>query len=386
MRRISGQGRWRVRSFCFLIAGTAAGVHAQTPAQIHEVEAYVNEYVHSQHIPGMSLALALHGRLVWARGVGMADLENQVPVDTLTMFPTASTLKPLTATAVLQLAEHRRLDLDAPIQRYCPAYPEKRYTVTAHALLLHQGGIRPSIAAEVFNRTHYMTVTDAVRAFAQDSLQFEPGTATLYSNQGFVLLACAIEGASGESYDDYLARAVLAPANMRHTVPENVYKVTPHASRSYVIRTAENTKQWEGLWTPAQLASIELDVPAVADPVDASWEPGAGNYRSTPSDMVRFVLALEQGALLTDSMRAKEFTRQALRPGALAKRGYGWTVTAKDSGNMPVMLGSNWDGSFGVVTDPQTGFVLALASNIEFNIPSDLVLKIAAVFGYHLDL
>jgi serine beta-lactamase-like protein LACTB, mitochondrial len=330
------------------------------------------------------VAIALHGRLVWAQGFGLADLENQVPVDTLTVFPTASTLKPITATAILQLADRHQLDLDAPIQRYCPAFPEKRYPVTARALLLHQGGIRASRGSEAFNRTHYVTVTDAVRAFAADSLEYEPGTKTVYSNQGYGLLACAIEGASGESYGAYLERAIFGPAGMHHTSEEKVYRVTPHLSRSYVVRTAANTKLWDGLWTPAQLASIDIDVPAVADPIDVSWEPGAGNYRSTPSDMVRFVLALERGALVSDSLRVRELTFQALGAGQPKSRSYGWSMAADSSRNIPLMLGSNWDGSFGVVTIPADGFVLAIASNIEFNIPDGLVRQIAAVFGYRI--
>jgi serine beta-lactamase-like protein LACTB len=364
-----------------LQGATAVPIGAQIAAAVVDVQ----NYMRTQHIPGMSVAVASHGKLIWAQGFGFADLENGVPVDTSTVFPTASTLKPLTATAVLQLAEHRQLDLDAPIQHYCPAFPQKPHPVTVRALLLHEGGIRPSTGAEVFSRIHYVSVSDAVKAFAADSLRYVPGAARMYSNQGYALLACAIEGASGESYDAYLARAILELAGMPNTQEENVYRVTPHVSRSYLVRTAVNTKQWQGLWTVAQLASTAIDVPAVADPIDPSWEPGAGNFRSTPSDMVRFVLALERGALLSDSMRAKEFTPQGLATAQTGSHGYGWPLTQADGQLVPYLLGSNWDGSFGVMTTPDDGFVLAVASNIEFNIPDDLFRQLAAVFGHHLD-
>ena len=169
---------------------------------------------------------------------------------------------------------------------------------------------------------------------------------------------------------------------MRSTSAEDVYRVTPHVSRSYLVRTAANTQQWQGLWTQAQLASTAIDSPAVADPIDTSWEPGAGNYRSTPADMVRFVLALEHGNLLSDSLRTREFTHATTKNGASTGRGYGWTVD-DTAGPLEVsMLGSNWDGSFGVFTLPKEEFVIALASNIEFNIPGSLVQQIATTLGY----
>ena len=119
-----------------------------SPAQLAQVDSLVRLYMHAQHIPGMSVALGINGHLVWAQGFGFADLENRVPTDTETVFPTASTLKPLTATAVLRLVDAGRLDLDAPVQRYCAAYPTKPWIVTPRLLLLHQGGIRPSSGRE----------------------------------------------------------------------------------------------------------------------------------------------------------------------------------------------------------------------------------------------
>ncbi len=72
----------------------------------------------------------------------MADLENSVPVKATTVYRTASIAKPMTATAVMLLAEQGKLDLDAPIQKYCAAFPEKPWPVTARQLLGHLGGVR----------------------------------------------------------------------------------------------------------------------------------------------------------------------------------------------------------------------------------------------------
>jgi len=354
-----------------------------SPGRERAVRDAVRQYMTTHHIPGMSVAIAVDGRMVWASGFGYADLEHRVRADTLTLFRTASTLKPITATAVLQLAERGKLDLDGPVQRYCPSFPEKPWPITPRMLLLHRGGIRPSRGSDVFNSQHFMTVSDAVQRFAADTLNAKPGTTTIYSNEGYVVLACAIEGASGGSYDEYVKRAVLLPSGMPHTQPENVYEVLPHLSRSYLVRTAENTKAWEGLWTPVQLALIQLYVPAVAERVDPSHFPGAGNYRSTPSDMLRFMLALESGKLVSDSMRAFELaTDFPLTDGKPSGRSMGWQVTPMDDRLVPRMLGSDWNGSFGILTLPDKRFSIAIASNIEFDIPYDLVRRIASLWGF----
>lgn len=107
----------------------------------------------------------------------------------------------------------------------------------------------------------------------------------VYSNAGYTLLACAIEGATKQPYDSALAHLVLEPAGMRPTRGDNVYEVVPERARYYVVRTAANTEQWKGLWTAAHLASTRLDQPANADPVDPTWAIGAGNYLGTPADL-----------------------------------------------------------------------------------------------------
>jgi serine beta-lactamase-like protein LACTB, mitochondrial len=332
-----------------------------------------------RHVPGASVAVSIEGGVAYAQGYGMADIEHSVPVTPATRFQSASTLKTITATAVLQLAEAHRLDVDAPIQRYCPAFPAKRWPVTARELMGHQGGIRPSRGADVFNRTHYASVSDMVRHLADDSLVFEPGTRVLYSNEGYGLLACAIEGASGKQYPDYVRDAVLTPAAMHSTVVDDFYTLVPNRSRSYIVRTVENTKMWEGLWTPAHLAATKLNEPAMADPVDMSWEPGAGNYLTTPTDLVRFANALLAGTILADSLRAQEFADQPLRDGKPSGRGWGWSPGSVDGVFAPRMVGSNWTGSSAIMIVPAWNVAVALSSNLEFEQPIDLVADIARI-------
>jgi serine beta-lactamase-like protein LACTB, mitochondrial len=363
----------------------AAGASAQSPAlslssrQQRRIDSAVTAYMSQRHVPGASVAVSIDGRLAYAQGYGMADIEHAVRVTPRTRFQGASTLKTLTATAVLQLVAARRIDLDAPIQRYCSAFPIKQWPVSARELLGHQGGVRPSRGADVFNRTHYAAVNDVVLHLAGDSLVAEPGTRIVYSNEGYALLACAIEGASGKSYQDYLRESVLTPAGMSSTVEDDFYALIPDRSRSYIVRTPENTKLWEGLWTPAHLAATKLNEPAMADPVDESWEPGAGNYLTTPTDLVRFAIALQSGLLISDSLRAQEFTNQPLRDGAPSGRGWAWLFSTVDAAPAVQLIGSNWTGSSAIMIVPSWNVAVALSSNLEFEQPAGLIADLARI-------
>jgi serine beta-lactamase-like protein LACTB len=373
-----------ILSFAMLALVTAiATADAQsgklTPRQQRQIDSAVMAYMAQRHVPGASVAVSVGDRVAYAKGYGMADIEHAVRVTPATRFQGASTLKIITATAVLQLVDAHRLDIDAPIQRYCAAFPPKPWPVSARQLLGHQGGVRPSRGSDVFNRTHYALVSDMVRHLADDSLVFEPGTRALYSNEGYGLLACAIEGASGKSYPEYLREAVFMPAKMTSTVEDDFYALILNRSRSYIVRTEENTKMWEGLWTPAHLVATKLNEPAMADPVDESWEPGAGNYLVTPTDLVRFSIALQAGVLLSDSLRAQEFTNQPLRDGKPSGRGWGWSLGTVDGASAPEMVGSNWTGSSAIVIVPAWHVAVALSSNLEFEQPGDLVSALARI-------
>ena len=87
-------------------------------------------------------AVVENGEYEWSQGYGMADLENFVPATARTMYRLASLSKPLTATAAMQLWERGKLNLDAPVQNYCPTFPQKEWPITTRQVLGHLGGIR----------------------------------------------------------------------------------------------------------------------------------------------------------------------------------------------------------------------------------------------------
>ena len=152
-----------------------------------KIERAVETALEKEGIPGLSIALSYQGRQ-WSAGFGLADVEQHVPVTPETVFRFASISKPITAVAVMKLVESGQIDLDAPVNRYLPHYPRKRWPVTCKNLLTHQAGIRHYRGHELESTRHYTALPDTLAIFQNDPLEFEPASKYLYSTYGFNLL------------------------------------------------------------------------------------------------------------------------------------------------------------------------------------------------------
>src|SRR5579864_2091782 len=116
--------------------------HQLSPEKRTQIESAVAKFMSTTHVPGLSIAVVENADLEWATGFGFADLENNVPASEHTLFRLGSISKTLTAVGALKLWELGRLDLDAPVQKYCPAFPQKSGPITTREVMGHLGGIR----------------------------------------------------------------------------------------------------------------------------------------------------------------------------------------------------------------------------------------------------
>lgn len=276
--------------------------------KVKAVEQMIAAKMARDRIPGLSLAIVVEGRLVWSNGYGLADVENSAPAKAATVYRSASMGKTITATAVMQLAAARKLDLDAPVQKYCPAFPAKRWPVTARQLLAHLGGIRhyggPNNEQELFSTKHYRNVTESLAPFKDDPLQHEPGTAHLYSSYGYNLLGCVVEGASGQSFMDYLRRHIFPPAGRRATRDDDAFALIPQRASGYSL-----TDQGE-------LRKARM--------VDMSNRLPAGGFVTTAEDLARFAAALLNGQLVNRATLEEMLTPQKTKDGKIVPYGLGW--------------------------------------------------------------
>jgi serine beta-lactamase-like protein LACTB, mitochondrial len=281
-----------------LLAG-ASSLRAQQnglpPDKRAATEKAVSSFMSANSVPGIGAAVVLGGEPVWSAGFGMSDLEDYAPATSATLFRLGSISNPITAVAVLQLTERGKLDLDAPVQKYCPAFPKKDWTITTRELLGHLGGIRhynPEGKGDIpeDSARHFASMDESLQIFANDSLVAKPGTKFSYSTYGYTLLGCVLEGAASEKYVDYVKENVFRPAGMEQTQADNFFVVIPHRTRFY-------HKGKAGLVHNAGV-------------LDSSYKIPGGGLISSADDMAHFEAAILADKLLRRATRDLMWTSQ----------------------------------------------------------------------------
>ncbi len=194
----------------------------------------IRQFMQQHRVPGVALAVTDHGRLVYARGHGYADIAGKQQVKPTSLFRIASISKPITAVAVLQLVQRNELSLDDKVfdiltQKPHLAHgslPDKRQAaITIRHLLQHRGGWdRDKSFDPMFQSVRFAEKLgvqppagpdDVIRCMRGERLDFDPGGRYAYSNYGYCLLGRVIEEVTDESYADYVKKHVLAPLGIR---------------------------------------------------------------------------------------------------------------------------------------------------------------------------
>ncbi len=295
-------------------------------------------------VPGLSAAVGIDGSVVWAGGFGWADVEARVPVTSATKFRVGSVSKPLTAAAIGILVQEGKLDLDAPVQRYVPAFPEKRWPVTSRMVAGHLAGVRHYDGDEFLSIRKFETVSEGLKIFSADSLLYEPGERFSYSSYGWNLLSAVVEGASGEGFLPYMDERVFDPLGMTSTVADHTDSIISNRTRFYEI--GEGGRVFNAPY------------------VDNSYKWAGGGFLATPTDLVRFGMAHLDGSLLRPETVEMLWASQSTTSGEETGYGVGWFNESKPAGRRVVSHGG---GSVGGVTYllllPDEGTVVALTAN-----------------------
>jgi CubicO group peptidase (beta-lactamase class C family) len=188
--------------------------------------------------PGFALGIVRDGRLVHARGYGLANLEFGVPVTPRTPFHVASVSKQFTAFAVQLLAAEGKLSVEDEVRRWVPELHDFGPRIAIRHLLHHTSGIRDQwtlLTLAGWRMEDVITQDDIFRlVFRQRELNFEPGTEYLYSNSGYSLLGLIVERVSGRTLREFLDERVFRPLEMRDThVHDDHRMLVPGRAYSY---------------------------------------------------------------------------------------------------------------------------------------------------------
>lgn len=268
---------------------------------------FFSEQMAKHHIPGAVFVLVKDGEIVVSKGYGYADLERKIPVNPETTgFRVGSVSKLVTATAVMQLVERGKVELDAPVNRYLQRLKiDNPYAkpVTLSHLLTHTSGMDESFIGIAAKGRSQRSSLEAYLRHHLPPIAFEPGTILRYSNHGFALAGYTVESASKMSFSEYADRHIFAPLQMHHSSFQVSPQIAKHLATGYRYR--------DGNYRPVPPIYTN-DVPS-------------GALSTTATDMAHFAIAhLQQGRygnaqiLQPDTarqMHRQQFTHHPRLPG-----------------------------------------------------------------------
>jgi CubicO group peptidase (beta-lactamase class C family) len=295
--------------------------------------------------PGVQVTVMRDGKILWSEGLGLADVEQRVPMTTLTRLRIGSVSKPLTAAAVGLLVEAGKLDLDAPVQRYVPTFPRQPWPITTRLAAGHLAGIRHYRGDEFLSQKHYANVIAGLAIFQADTLLSRPGTRFIYSTYAWNLVSAVVEGAAGEPFLAYMGRRVFSPLGMRATVAEHPDSLIDFRAQFYTRR--------EGRLVNAPW-------------VDNSYKWAGGGFLSTTEDLARFADAHLRGGLLKTGTVQTLWTSQKTTAGEPTNYGIGWIIGTDAKGRRTISHGGgSVGGTANLVIFPEHRLIIAGLTNID---------------------
>jgi len=316
----------------------------------------------------IQIAVGHKDKIIFSNAYGLADIENNVLATPQTKYRIASISKWFTSSAAMSLVESGALELNAPIQKYCPQYPQKSNIITPKQLLTHTSGIRHyadynallsrastdderseiernRLVDRLGRFTRYTDVISPLNNFKEDPLLFTPGTNWKYTSYGFRTLACVLQGAANKPYRDIMKDLIFTPLAMNNTVDDDAWAIVPHRASGYRLNQNKQLRR-------ANMRDISENLPA-------------GGHLSTATDLILFAQAFSNNQVIsekTKSLMISPFIQNEVKTSHLAS----WrdAIPSKYHYGMGVMLFPNDEKSWFGHTGQQAG-----SSSIVFVIP-----------------
>jgi CubicO group peptidase (beta-lactamase class C family) len=316
---------------------------AQAPA---ERMAQVVQPYSDAHVFMGSVLVGKHGKVIFSKGYGMANLEWNIPNSPTTKFNIASMTKQFTAASILLLEDRGKLKTEDPIRKYFPETPASWDKITIYNLLTHTSGISDDAAT-------YVPGTPDKLIFHDKPLNFQPGEQWSYVNMGFLMLGYLVEKLSGQTYAGFVHDNIFKPLGMNDSGMTSNVDITPHRATGY----------WPGD------NGIEN-----AERPDPRMGFASGSLYSTTEDLLRWEEGLFGGKLLSPASLRKMTMpfRNDYACGLFAKRVNGH-LTIEHNGNN---IGFNADMAY----YPEEGLAVIVLANLNGNkFMSKIATALAAV-------
>ncbi|MAT59729.1 MAG: hypothetical protein CMF23_17285 [Ignavibacteriae bacterium] len=312
-----------------------------------KAEALAEKLLTDENLPGLSISIIRGDTILWSKGFGYADIIEKKPVTPDTRFRIGSLTKLFTAATAARLSQEGLLDLDSPIQKYVPSFPEKGKTITTRQLLGHLSGIRQYGRDEYINTHHYSSVKESLTIFKEDSLLFVPGNKYHYSSYGYVLVSAVIESVTKENFLHYLKDNLFDTLGLTSVSPDFNDTADTTQAKPY---SSDSKNGWR-----------------VGPFNDNSNRWGAGGFLATSLDMARFGSSLLTNNYLKDSTLNVMFTSQKTADNHKTGVGLGWRIAKDREGNIYYHHGGDSIGGRAfLLIYPSKKVVVAMLANLTF--------------------
>ncbi|MHB1531028.1 exo-beta-N-acetylmuramidase NamZ domain-containing protein [Acidithiobacillus sp.] len=321
---------WALVLSALLCMGILPAQAGSDPERLHQgdlsgIAQIVQKEIQAGRIPGAVVLVGNEGRIVYRKAFGYAALgPEKIPMTVGTLFDLASLTKVVaTTTAVMQLVEQGKLELDAPVAKYWPAFGENgKDAITVRELLTHYSGLPPDLNVE----TPWRGYDAALRLIIAQRPVTAPGTRYVYSDINFEALGEIVHRVSGEPLDVYCAEHIFGPLGMRETT------FRPPSWEQYRI-------------APTEYLDGKLRWGEVHDPTAyrMGGVSGHAGLFSTASDLAVFAQTLldggsYHGVRILDRRSVERMTIPQSPPGKVRLRGLGWDLAAPFAPNRDDLL------------------------------------------------
>ncbi|MBB6001915.1 serine hydrolase [Arcicella rosea] len=317
-----------------------------------KIQKLCKDFMDESAMNGMQLNISKGNKTKYSFSLGYADVENNIRVTDSTRFRINSISKAMTSLALIKLMSERKLDLDAPVQKYLPDFPEKKYPISTRQLAGHLAGFRDykeNDLSDYIRTEHFDNATQALRIFKDDTLLFRPNTKFHYSSFGWNLIGAVIEGASGENYLQYMNRKIWQPLKLSSTCGDDTKSNISNRSKFYDATGQEN------------------------DLGDLSYKYAGGGLLSTAEDLIKLGNELLHGKYIDSNLKKILFESQHTADNKATGYGIGW-YTGKDNNGHRIWYhaGDSFSSSSYLIIYPDDDIVIAFLGNSQAGVLFDV--------------
>jgi D-alanyl-D-alanine carboxypeptidase len=312
---------------------------AATTVRADRADDVIRAEMRRQNIPGLSLVVLEHGKVVKAEGYGLANVKLKIPATPHTVYRIASVSKQFIAAGIMLLAQQGKIGVGDPVRKYLDGAPAAWDGITIRHLLTHTAGLVRE--APAFDPFKVQSDADVIRSAYPLPLRFTPGDRWEYSNTGYFMLAEIIRVVAGRPWPDFIRDAVFAPSGMTSTWPTNTTEPTPNRAQGYV----------------------DNDAPREAPHWTALRPSGA--FLSTALDLGKWDAALYTDRVLSDASRRQMWTPVTLNDGRTHPYGFGWMVGSVNGHRMVHHPGGMPGARAEVARFVDAGLTIVLTMNLD---------------------